>query len=182
MLLAVGSAWIAMGGGLPWIARALARSPAACWLLALEMYWLTLQLRLGEPFSRGNNWQALGLAGFHGICAFFFVFPAVFGDQDHGGIRAFLRSRAMVYLGLISYGIYLWHKPFTELSAEWAADGYVSDNFFLQLVIILALTIAVASASYFGLEKPLINWSRRRRPPRAKAPTTPAPVGRATPS
>jgi peptidoglycan/LPS O-acetylase OafA/YrhL len=161
MLLAVGSAWLASGGGLPWIARALGRSPAACWLLALELYWVTLQLHLGEPFSRGNAWQALGLAALHGACAFFFIFPAVFGPQDRGAIRGFLRTRVMVFLGVISYGIYLWHKPYTELGEQWAREGAVSSDFVTQLVLILALTIATATVSYYVLERPLINWSRR---------------------
>jgi peptidoglycan/LPS O-acetylase OafA/YrhL len=163
MLLAVGSAWLAMGGGLPWVVHALGRSPAACWLLALELYWVSLQLHLGEPFAPGNGWQAVGLLGIHGLCAFFFIFPAVFGPQDRGAIRRFLQTRVVVYLGVISYGIYLWHKPFTELAARWAGDGSVSDDFFTQLVIITGLTIATASVSYYVLERPLINWSRGKR-------------------
>jgi peptidoglycan/LPS O-acetylase OafA/YrhL len=179
MLLAVGSAWLAKGGGLPWIVRALARAPVACWLLALELYWVTLQLHLGEPFARGNAWQALGLAFFHGACAFFFIFPAVFGPQDRGAIRGFLRSRVMVFLGVISYGIYLWHKPYTELGERWAGDGAISDDFLTQLVLILALTVATATVSYYVLERPLINWSRRiRRRPRVGA-TSPGGAGRA---
>ena len=174
MLLAVGSAWLAMGGGLPWIARALARSPAACWLLALELYWVSLQLHLGEPFAPGNGWQALGLLGIHGLCAFFFLYPAVFGPQDRGGIRRLLQTRVLVYLGVISYGIYLWHKPYTELAARWANDGTISNDFFPQLVVIFGLTVATASVSYFVLERPLVDWSRgKRRRPRPPAPSTP---------
>ncbi len=163
MLLAVGSAWLAMGGTLPWVGHALARSPAACWLLALELYWVALQLHLGEPFAPGNGWQAVGLLGIHGLCAFFFLYPAVFGPQDRGAIRGFLRTRILVYLGVISYGIYLWHKPFTDLAGEWAAEGPVSDGLVTQLVIVTGLTIATASLSYFALERPLINWSRGKR-------------------
>jgi peptidoglycan/LPS O-acetylase OafA/YrhL len=72
----------------------------------------------------------------------------------------------MVFLGVISYGIYLWHKPYTELGERWAGEGAISDDFLTQLVLILALTIATATVSYYVLERPLINWSRRlgRRP------------------
>jgi peptidoglycan/LPS O-acetylase OafA/YrhL len=181
MLLAVGSAWLAMGGGLPWIGRALARSPLACWLLALELYWVALQLHLGEPFAKGNGWQALGLFALHGAVAFVFIYPAVFGRQDRGTIRGLLQSRVLVYLGVISYGIYLWHKPYTELAARWAGDGAISNDFFTQLAVIFGLTVITASVSYYLLERPLIDWSRgkkrRRRPsvPPGSAPVEPAP-------
>ncbi len=74
----------------------------------------------------------------------------------------------MVYLGVISYGIYLWHKPYTELAQRWAGDGAISNDFFTQLAVIFGLTVITASLSYYLLERPLIDWSRgkkRRRKP-----------------
>ena len=42
MLLAIGSAWVANGGRIPMLGRALARYPAASWLLALTCFWVAL--------------------------------------------------------------------------------------------------------------------------------------------
>ncbi len=45
----------------------------------------------------------------YGLFAFCLLLPAVFGPQDRGSIRWLLRSWPMASLGVISYGIYLWH-------------------------------------------------------------------------
>ena len=51
--------------------------------------------------------------------AFFLILPAVFGAQHTGVTRRFLQLRPMVYLGTISYGIYLWHQAFIEKMHQW---------------------------------------------------------------
>ena len=56
-----------------------------------------------------------------------------------------LESPAMVWLGKISYGIYLWHYVFLRIDISvWAA---------------LPLTVAVAAISWHLLEKPLRDWA-----------------------
>ena len=46
----------------------------------------------------------------YGVFAFFLLLPAVFGPQGKGLIRRFLQCWPMASLGVISYGIYLWHE------------------------------------------------------------------------
>jgi hypothetical protein len=45
----------------------------------------------------------------------------VFGPQRHDTslVRRFLTTRVMVYLGVISYGIYLWHEPWIDRYLSW---------------------------------------------------------------
>lgn len=65
-----------------------------------------------------------------------------------------LRWRALAYLGQISYGLYLWHFPIDRALMSQGLQGWT------LVGISTMLTIAVASASYRWLEKPLLNAKR----------------------
>ena len=108
------------------------------------------------------------------------VLPAVFGNQSQGAGRRVLRSRVVVLLGAMSYGIYLWHVPVMDEALNIhivgsRGSGPPRVNFFAITVVTLALTAVVAAASWFLLEKPLINLARdpRRYMRRRTSPTTP---------
>jgi peptidoglycan/LPS O-acetylase OafA/YrhL len=151
----------------PRVVTQLARHPWTSWVIAVGVF--ALQARLFEtlPTSRPNRLVLFFLPSLIGITALFIVLPAVFGDQDQSLIRRFLRTKPMVYLGVISYGIYLWHFIFVTQSGLWVANGTLPDVFVLRFVVVFTLTIAVASASYYVIERPLISWSHRisrRRP------------------
>ena len=94
----------------------------------------------------------------YSLAAFFLLLPAVFGPQDRGITRRFLQLRPMVYLGMISYGIYLWHQAFIEKVHQWGgwADNPLPNGPFLATSFpALTLTIVVATLE-------LVSSSRRR--------------------
>jgi peptidoglycan/LPS O-acetylase OafA/YrhL len=79
----------------------------------------------------------------------------------HGG-RWRMISRALtvgwiVYLGRISYGIYLWHFPILRWLMESPMDAWS------RLICTLALSLSAASLSYHFMEKPLLDRRDRRR-------------------
>jgi peptidoglycan/LPS O-acetylase OafA/YrhL len=61
-------------------------------------------------------------------------------------------------LGIISYGVYLWHLP---IMAIFATSGVGFG--FPQQAVGLLLVLAIASLSHHGLERPLLQWSASRR-------------------
>jgi peptidoglycan/LPS O-acetylase OafA/YrhL len=65
-----------------------------------------------------------------------------------------LSSAPMVGLGRISYGVYLWHWPIFEVltGARTGLRGYDLAG------VRVALTLAVATASYFVIERPVQRW------------------------
>ncbi len=87
--------------------------------------------------------------------AFLLVVPGVFGDG--GVIRKVLRSRPLVFLGVVSYGMYLWH---TSIIQEFDGDTAIPNN--LQFVVAFFATLAVATASWYLLEGPILRWAHRR--------------------
>jgi peptidoglycan/LPS O-acetylase OafA/YrhL len=69
-----------------------------------------------------------------------------------------LSRPAVAGLGTISYGIYLWNLPLL-----WWLRGHdlLPLHPVLALPIVLALTLPVATASWFLIERPAIAWARR---------------------
>jgi len=69
-------------------------------------------------------------------------------------VSAMLSLPPVAYLGRISYGIYIWHWPL----AIWAERGWIDMSgspTLLRTLVLTAATVAVASASYHLVEKPI---------------------------
>jgi peptidoglycan/LPS O-acetylase OafA/YrhL len=164
MAMALGSAWHQRGGRLPAVVELLGRRPWLSWLLAIGCFWVVTQLGL-PLFSDSDRFSATQdflRFLFVGLAAAFFVLPAVFGPQRDGAIRAVLRHPVMVALGLISYGIYLWHFPIWEQVETWRAEQRFPANAAVQIAFVLIATLLVAALSYVIIERPLISWSSGR--------------------
>jgi peptidoglycan/LPS O-acetylase OafA/YrhL len=122
-------------------------------------------------FDKVTRIQSFGIAFVYGLVAFFLLFPAVFGPQDRGRIRRFLQHPVMVWLGTVSYGIYLWHMIYVKEAERWTRNGWLGTNVFLWLAVVLPLTVLTAATSYYLIERPIINRSHGRPSrPRARTP------------
>ena len=94
----------------------------------------------------------------YGATAFFLLLPGIFGPQDRGGIRKFLQLRVVVAIGLISYGIYLWHELWINEFLAWTGDTFGFSNLFWMSVVAVTLTFAAATLSYRFVEKPVLRF------------------------
>ena len=104
----------------------------------------------------------------HCLVAFFFLVPAMIGDQGIGRIRAFLSSRVMVLLGTVSLGFYLFHVGFLGRAQSWTDAAAFQASFFKEIAIALPLTLLAAIVSYLVVERPALrlkSWRRRRSGP-----------------
>ncbi|HEX9993317.1 MAG TPA: acyltransferase [Acidimicrobiales bacterium] len=163
MLLAVGNAWGTVTGRLPALVTRLASAPWLCWLFAAQLYWVTMQLHLPPGYALPTPFQTMARYFLNGLSAFLLLLPGVFGPQGEGLIRRALRSWPLASLGVVSYGLYLWHTLWLRQVRRWSVDGWFGWSFLSVMSAVLVLTIATAALSYFAVERPLVRLKGRRR-------------------
>ena len=93
--------------------------------------------------------------------AFFLLLPAIFGPQDRSPVRAFLRNPVVAWLGLISYGVYLWNEAIIEKYLDWTDRTPFNTYLGSMLLVVVIVTIAVATTSYYALERPVLRLKSR---------------------
>lgn len=74
-------------------------------------------------------------------------------------LHRLLANRPMLYLGTVSYGIYLWHNPMLRWLKTVPApfEGYALS---WLLPVCLGATVLAAALSWHWVERPLIAWVR----------------------
>ena len=78
------------------------------------------------------------------------------------GVNRLLANRGMLYLGVISYSIYLWHLPIVKLLGDMSLPELVPDAPFLNLVLWATVPVMAASSlSYFAVERPFLKLRHR---------------------
>lgn len=67
---------------------------------------------------------------------------------NHCMIRWALETRALVWVGRVSYGVYLWHLPIFLMMRSSGFDGWRS-----LVVLGIPLTLIVSAISFYGFER-----------------------------
>jgi len=166
--LASVSVWVEYHGGEPIWVRTVRARPWVPLTIALGLY-LAVSVFVLVPYPlatyplRNVDVYPFEFVSF-GLIAFLVLLPATFGAEGGGGYRRFLRHRVTTWLGLVSYGIFLWHFPALILMFDLGAvDWWPGMGFAVLLTTTLAVTVACAAVSYYALERPLMRWGRRRQ-------------------
>jgi peptidoglycan/LPS O-acetylase OafA/YrhL len=139
------------------------------WLLAAVAYW-ALCTRIGlhgllkEHVGRGEFLLRHELGT---LCAAALLVPAIFSFGRRDLARRLLAWRPLLYLGLVSYGIYLWHLAVVNRIARgiahWMTDTVglgVEARFLTLFVLAGAAATAIATASYYIVERPALSLRR----------------------
>jgi len=75
-----------------------------------------------------------------------------------GVVQEAMSTRPMVWLGEVSFGIYLWHLPVMRVLREFFPQAAHSiAGSLAMLVVVLAITLLLAALSYYGVERRLMN-------------------------
>src|SRR4051794_4494987 len=112
------------------------------------------------PYTEAQ-WVArhVGLA----LVALLLMLPAAL-EEPRGPVRAFLGSRTMAWIGLVSYGTYLWHFPLMSYAADVGVAGKLGSHPFLAFLVLSVVgSILVGALSYYVVERPALAFKEPRR-------------------
>jgi peptidoglycan/LPS O-acetylase OafA/YrhL len=147
------------------------RRPVLAWVAAALAFW-AVSVRIGigqalfEPYTR---WQYMEKHLLYAIVGGSLVAAAVTATPGRGVVGRVLGNPLAAWLGLISYGIYLWHVTVLQVLEDLGFQRSLHFHPFLVVTAVtLVLTSAVAAASWYLAEQPILRWgSRPWRRPRA---------------
>ena len=81
------------------------------------------------------------------------------------GAQQLARARPLIYLGKISYGLYVFHYPMivfcSRLSSRLAANSSRDWDFPLRAAMALPCSVVLAHLSYKYFEAPILRYKRR---------------------
>ena len=152
---------------------------AATIATAFVLYILVTPIGLKVPFFYFGGYTLVALA-------FAIIIVAALESQWFG--NAALRFGPLCAIGLVSYGLYLWHLPVFAIVSRTATHWSPAARY----AVALSITAAATAASWFLLERPVLKWKDRlerrsdqraaaRAAPAAEAstrPASPSPIGR----
>jgi peptidoglycan/LPS O-acetylase OafA/YrhL len=147
--------------------------PGACWAVALVAFVLDLWLGPQGPVG-GFAQQWFLMYVITPLAAVPLLAPAIFAARG-GRLRRLLASRSLMWLGLVSYGVFLWHiGVLFALRDLGVTKALTPDGLFPLFALVLAISVACAAASYYWVERPFYALKDRRLRPRPRAKSRPA--------
>lgn len=135
------------------------------WLVALTLLLLVVAVGLDKHSERAGDWVVKWLTPLFVVLFTLLVSCLWYGRTD--SISRFLSWRPLVYLGTISYGVYLYHMAAHILVWDLllvdldALSQY--PRFAARLSLYLALSLGLAVVSYHFYETPFLKLKERFR-------------------
>lgn len=168
MALAVLSVWAMHDERLQARLGRLAARVEPWWLAATALFlWYAYEIGPAalDPGYSGWFWHRRQIS--LGLFTLLLMFPAVFGPQDRGWVRRAWSWTPFVWLGTVSYGIYLWHFDWMKRSIAnpgslgqpswpgWVHSLPGDSSFAYVLLVGVGVGTLFAAASWYLLELPL---------------------------
>lgn len=146
----------------PSVLDRLAALPGTVWAGAAAIY-LIAATPLAGPYNLlpSTGGEAFMKSILYAAAAAGVILPAV--GLGEGRVGRVLGGRVGHYLGDISYGVFCYHVIVLGLISDALDFGVFTGRFGLRLVLTLAVSIAVATASYYLMERPILRLGRRDR-------------------
>lgn len=140
----------------------LAAGPGACWAAAAALY-VVASTQIAGPRSllAPTAFEATAKHWLYAAVAFLALLPGVLGDPGHGRIRRLLGSRPLRFVGDVSYGIFLWNMPVLFLVFRLLHLTVFDAPFWRTLAVVYVVTLAVATASHYVVERPFLRLKDR---------------------
>ncbi|HKH04105.1 MAG TPA: acyltransferase family protein [Acidimicrobiales bacterium] len=144
--------------------EALRRHPLLCWGAAAVAFWaVSTQLGLGVQVGATDGDQAIAKELLYAAVGIALVLPVALAGATLPRSLRWLGMRAMVVLGALSYGIYLWHEGVTDVYRDIANEPVLHGWFAGVLAVTLVGSVVFAGLSYLIVERPALSLKDKRR-------------------
>jgi peptidoglycan/LPS O-acetylase OafA/YrhL len=170
MAVAVLSVHLAQLERLPRWVELLRRHDWIPWVGAVLAFWVvSTQIGYtGARFESATRRMFLGRHELYALVALGVLLPALFATPGRGVAGRLLASRVLTYLGLVSYGIYLYHFAAVKQLDDWIGDsigGPLEAQILIHALLALLAATVLASLSYYLVERPALRLKRLVSPP-----------------
>jgi peptidoglycan/LPS O-acetylase OafA/YrhL len=140
------------------------------WLFAAVAFWV-VSTQIGftgwltQHYSRR---MFLGRHEMYTLVAVGLLLPAIFAEPGRGIAGRVLANRVLAYLGLISFGMYLYHLAVIRQVDTWLGspmDAPLGIRIATYALLGLVGAVLIASLSYYLVERPALRLKRLVSPP-----------------
>lgn len=171
MALAVASVVLAGRERRPLVVRVVEASPWLPWALAAGGYVVLANL--------GSNYISADVEPvrheLRGLIAACLLAPAIFGESQGGLVRRVLAWPPLLWIGLVSYSLYLWHPAIAQKIVYTQLDENV--GWVLPAFLAVVASIVVAAVSFYVVERPALRLGQRLASGRRETPGDPGAEG-----
>ncbi len=137
---------------------------------------LTGALALVAFATPAHALDEISTALYEGVAAVAFALITLgLATGEQGRLARPLEHTTLVFIGLISYSVFLWHEPVTRWLASTGPTVNGAIGVPINLALVLAIVIPLSFVSYRLLELPAMSLRRTRT---QLPPTTDKPAGR----
>lgn len=150
----------------------LASAPGTVWGIAIALLMIASSPIAG-PYSLATPsvGQAVTKSLLYTAIAACMLFPAI---SPTPRVEALLGGRIGHTAGDISYGVFAYHLVVLGMVERITGHEAFSGGFAVLFWVTLLVSVALAGASYYGFERPIMRWGRHDR----RYDVSPSPVGR----
>jgi len=137
------------------------RNPTGFLKTIITSHWVGLiagALLMATMFIPGEENRHSWRYSLQGLCLMLAVGSLLF-SQGLGWARSVLEIKPMIFLGKISYSLYLWHLPVYFFLPKIVSIEHRP----IFLLVSLILSTLFAALSYFLYAKPIMKWHRNRQ-------------------
>jgi peptidoglycan/LPS O-acetylase OafA/YrhL len=127
-------------------------------LMSWPWFVAGLAMLLGGLIIRNEEFRQTIRYTIQGLALIPIFACSLFGSQ-FGMIRACLEIKPVVWIGKISYSLYLWHFPIQYLFLFF----FPGASLWVRLVACLPAMLMMSSLSYYFVEQPFVGLRRRLR-------------------
>src|SRR5262249_54389818 len=106
--------------------------------------------------------EAFSMRGMYSFVSLFVIIPCVFAAARSGPARWTFANKVMIWLGLVSYGIYLWHEAWQDVYLRLTDRTALNAPFLGMRAFTVVLSVISGAISWYVVERPTMRLGRRR--------------------